>query len=486
MDRYDALLYRRGWLLTDLPHPQFRDPLSQQVFDRFRTIPFARWTVYCDPLVPAALAEADDGAVLLLGLALNPFDGCGDEARIAQTLLERRRDSPRRFLDALSELTGRFALALYYEQELELYTDACAARTVFYDTSGGPVAVSSHAALLADLLGRDLSDDACYFFYHPLYKAAPLKRLPGLTAPYERLRPLTPNTKLNPVTGRITRIFPLEDCPCCTDYPALEAEVADLMKRQAEMLHRRVPIQMSLSAGLDSRFTLAACREFAGDLTLFTHRTKNPVHREDAAVAAAICGRFGLRHTVYQWDNQRYGEDLYAFERVWLRNLGLPRGLPWLNKIYADDWPEGTVHLRSNIAEVAKADLSDRGRHPFSIPTLALLYTTTPMRNDPRVLAAIREFADVTGFTEENLRGYDFYDLFEWEQIMCQWLGWLLLESDLSHDTFQLFNNRKLLSMMLSVPYADRLHKKLFLGVIRRLWPELLEFPVNGTLYPAQ
>ncbi|MCI2057512.1 MAG: hypothetical protein LKJ86_10305 [Oscillibacter sp.] len=485
MGHYDALLYRRGWLLTDLPDPQFADALSQETFKRFTVMPFARWRVFYDPCVPTALATSGKNAALLLGFALNPFDGCNDETAIAKKLLDCRSRSERCFLEKLSELSGRFALALYEHGNLEIYTDACATRTVFYDTSGCGVAVSSHATLLADLLGYELSDDACYFFYHPLYRTAPLKRLPGLTAPFEHLRPLTPNTKLNPVTGQITRIFPLGVLPPCADYPTLEREIAALMKRQAEMLHRRTPIQMSLSAGLDSRFTLAACRSFADDLHFFTHQTKNPVHREDTATAAAICNRFGLSHSIYQWDNQRYKSNFDEFETIWLRNLGLPRGLAWLNKIYADDWPEGTVHLRSNIAEVAKADLSDRGRYPFCPQTLARLYTTTPMQNDPRVLDAMQEFIDVTGFTERNLRNYDFYDLFEWEQIMCQWLGWLLLESDIAHDTVQLFNNRKILSKMLSIPYEDRKSRKLFFGVIRRLWPELLEFPVNGTLYPV-
>ena len=484
MDCLDACLYRRGWLLTDQPDPRFSDPLSEQAFRRFRAIPFAHWTAYCDDCVEAALAEDGENAALLLGLALNPFDGTDDGPAIARGLLECRAVSERDFLEKLSELTGRFALALYYGGTLEIYTDACATRTVFYDTAGG-VSVSSHATLLADLLGRRLSDEACYFFYHPLYKPAPLKRLPGLTAPFENLRLLTPNTKLNPATGALTRIFPLESLPECTDEFALIEELAALMKRQAEMLHRLTPIQMSLSAGLDSRFTLAACREFAGEIRFFTYRTKNPVHREDAAIAADICRRFGLSHTVYQWDNARYGGNRGAFEKIWLRNLGLPRGLLWLNQLYASDWPDGVIHLRSNLAEIAKADLSDRKRLPLCPRTLAYLYTLTPMQDDPRVQDALQCFMDATGFTPEKLYNYDFYDLFEWEQILPQWLGWLLLESDFSHDTFQLFNNRKILSKMLSVPPADRLRKKLFFGVIRRLWPELLEFPVNGQLYPA-
>lgn len=486
MGKYDALLYKRGFLFTDLPNPRFVDSCSQQAFGRFRAIPFAQWTAYCDDCVPTAIARADADAVLLIGLVLNPFDEQNDAERIAQNLLRCRQSSEACFLDYLSELSGRFVLALYYGGTLEFFADACATRTVYYDRAIGRVIFSSHATMIADLMGYERSDEACYFFYNPLYKKAPLKRLPGVISPFDSVRLLTPNTKVDARTKQVTRIFPSEENPVCTDYAALEEEVAALMVRQITLLHQKEQIMMSLSAGLDSRFTLSACKAVADDMTFFTHLTKNSTHCEDFKTATEICRHFALRHTVYRWSNEKYKKDLYEFEQVWQRNLGLPRGLLWLNKIYADDWPHGKIHLRSNIAEVAKADLSDHERCGFSPETLAYLYTMTPMQHDARVIEKMSEFIDLTGFTPENLYHYDFYDLFEWELIMAQWHSWLLLESDLAHDTFLLFNNRKILSKMLSLPYEDRLHKKLFFGVIRRLWPDLLQFPINGQLFAAE
>jgi hypothetical protein len=116
---------------------------------------------------------------------------------------------------------------------------------------------------------------------------------------------------------------------------------------------------------------------------------------------------------------------------------------------------------------------------------LARLYTVMPINRDERVIRRFEEFIDTTGFSYQNLYNYDFFDMFEWEITMCQWHGYLLLENDMSFDTFILFNNREILRRMLSLPYEDRLGKKLFIGVIKRLWPDLLKFPVNGAMLRA-
>lgn len=483
MDRYDALLFRRAFVLTDLPHLALPDPLAQQAFARFRRYDFFDWRLYADDCVPVGQTMRADLGALVVGLALNPFDGCNTQDDIARALVLRRAVSENAFLDYLDELSGRFVVFLSVNGTLQVYPDACATRTVFYDTSARHVLVSSHASLIAELMGYRLSDEACYFFYNPLYQRAPPKRLPGVLSPYAEVRMLTPNTMLDACSKQLTRFFPRGPNPPCEDYNALEAQLAALMARQMALLHARTPLMLSLSAGLDTRCTLAACRELVSDIGCFTYETRNPTHIEDARIACDLARTFGLKHTLYRWRNEDFRDDLYDFERIRLRNLGMTRGLPWLNKLYADVFPPNTVHVRSNIAEIAKADLSDHQRRPLTPETLAYLYTMTPMQHDTRVIAQFSQFMERTGFVPQNLYNYDFYDLFEWEIIMSQWHSWLLLESDMVHDTFVPFNNRRLLCQMLSVPFDDRVQARLFFGIIRQLWPELLTFPINGKRY---
>jgi hypothetical protein len=104
------------------------------------------------------------------------------------------------------------------------------------------------------------------------------------------------------------------------------------------------------------------------------------------------------------------------------------------------------------------------------------------MKNDEKVIQKFEVFMNITGFMPENIYNYDYGDLFYWEHKMCQWHSLLLLESDMSHDTFLIYNNREILSKMLSIPFDDRLNKKLFISLIRKMWPELLNYPVNNEI----
>lgn len=109
MDRYDALLFRRAFVLTDLPHLALPDPLAQQAFARFRRYDFFDWRLYADDCVPVGQTMRADLGALVVGLALNPFDGCNTQDDIARALVLRRAVSENAFLDYLDELSGRLS-----------------------------------------------------------------------------------------------------------------------------------------------------------------------------------------------------------------------------------------------------------------------------------------------------------------------------------------------------------------------------------------
>jgi hypothetical protein len=73
-------------------------------------------------------------------------------------------------------------------------------------------------------------------------------------------------------------------------------------------------------------------------------------------------------------------------------------------------------------------------------------------------------------------------DLFEWEQECGSWLAMTELEFDIAwRDIFTPFNNRELLMATLSTPTRWRKGPDypLFRRLIERLWPELLQYPIN-------
>ena len=55
-------------------------------------------------------------------------------------------------------------------------------------------------------------------------------------------------------------------------------------------------------------------------------------------------------------------------------------------------------------------------------------------------------------------------------------------ESDVAYETFVPFNNRKLLTMMLSIPEEERIGDELFIEIINNVNPKLMDIPVNKKL----
>ncbi len=65
---------------------------------------------------------------------------------------------------------------------------------------------------------------------------------------------------------------------------------------------------------------------------------------------------------------------------------------------------------------------------------------------------------------------------------MGVWLSEVCLESDIAFDTHVMFACRALLEAFLSAPLAERRSNKVFYAAIHRMWPQLLELPINGEM----
>ncbi|WP_226618612.1 hypothetical protein [Cytobacillus firmus] len=124
-----------------------------------------------------------------------------------------------------------------------------------------------------------------------------------------------------------------------------------------------------------------------------------------------------------------------------------------------------------------------RNKKQLSAKGLAALYTRSELKNDPEVIKQFQEFIDITEFKYEKFYNYNYFDLFYWEHRMTLWHSLIVLESDMAYETHILYNNRVLLSKMLTAPYEVRESSELFIKMIRDTWPELLNLPINGKMY---
>jgi hypothetical protein len=310
---------------------------------------------------------------------------------------------------------------------------------------------------------------------------------PGVATPYREIRILTPNTMLE-IRGRRTERFyprgPLK--PARIDKETVE-RLSSLFISQVGLLAEKHSLAIPLSGGIDSRITLGAAFNSGntGAVPCYTF-VESRDHELDASVASMLCSDLGFRHiTVPAGDRGSVNE---GFMRSWRISTADMRAdsqgvLCWSLKACL---PPRDIHLRSTVSEVGRAFYRKKVRRfptrDISPSTLARYYSINPEWEYVR--SSFREYMAVTDFGEKTVFNYDPFDLFYWEHRNGAWQSLAVMDFDLALDTFILFNNRKILEMMLSVPISDRLNDRLHRALIQEMVGDASSAPLVYSLKP--
>lgn len=471
---YLNLLYKRGFVLADRPvnSPHTHWPVRQ--------LP-GYWLCY-DPLNSLTVVEHEDRWCALLGMVIDVFDPELTPQQIVSNLVKHACSSYTAFLDYLDYLNGRFILILGDRIEARLYQDACGMRSVFYSTEH--CLVSSHLDLLSKFLSKAMIDEniieyiAKYSSYH----------LPGFFTPIQNTRILTPNTSLNLSNRQVERFFPRE--PLSPKHPDQVFDTVDrLLSVQADLLSRNFQLMVSLTAGLDSRTTLALFKKVRDQVLFFTYFKSNEsgldemnsdVLQQDKKIAQEIATNLDLHHILIELDYQNQdGRAYQQFQQVMNRNTYLHHN-HYLAKEYLDKLPHDRLHIRSNINEIFRNFYQKQIKTPmpagFPPETMAFCYSNKA-RHDEKIQEYFAHFAAIVGFDE--IYNYDPFDMFYWEYRLGHWHANLLLESDNAHNTYCLFNNRIILKTILSLPRSLLAENYILHRLIDKHWPLLRYWPIN-------
>jgi hypothetical protein len=464
------MLYARGFLLTREPHTP---PLWY-----WRQQRVAEFCLSHDPRVDFAQGRSGDAWVALVGRVLDIDEQTSDIARIAAGAAEALRISETAFLEKSDGWSGRFVMLYGKGGERSLVADACGTRTVFFAAPPLPLVIGSHGSLVASHAeARPVTSIEVGWLYQYGHGYC----LPGHYTPFEDVYFLTPNLRLDLRTRDVRRIFPRGPLSPMSAEEAGE-RILGPMQRQLRILSDHEQLAMSLSAGIDTRTTLAAARPFVDRMRFFTYYVQGDATFDsgllaiDRDAAHEMAENLRLRHQFVEVDGQPCPPEL---AEVFDRNTFIPHGRH-LAMAYARLLPPGSLHLRSNLSEIGRASLRRRAKG-WSLPLTAerMAQTLDPKAPDNRgVVRAFEHFVEWADFKAFDT--IDPYDLFYWEHLMGTWHASLLLETDVAHDTFTLFNNRRILQALLSVRLSDRIRGSAYRALIRRSWPVLEFWPFNA------
>lgn len=457
-------VFAKGFLVT-------RGPTTAAPLESWGRESVGAWHVRLDPALDRQAARSERAEVLVLGQA---FDDGGPRTRerVAERILQAIAGSTdpavqtRALDERIAWLSGRYLVLIARGDRLDVYGDPLATRSLYWHRSADGVALASHSAILADLVGGLSSTRMRWALDHPAYRSPAGRWLPGLVTPHDEVGQLYANARLTILGTTVTseRFFPLEDRVELSTRDAGERFRDDLRQQIRNWISVAPVTVLALTAGRDSRAVLEAGLtdlQRAGALTLTYH----PFHvaskstYADFMTAGRLSAAAGLAHIGLDVPVMKPTSAMAA-----LYNATFPAWQRYANLA-------NTLYLHAparaaTIFGVGGAIITGMWRNTsvreLTPQLLASKYTESPFNQDAGLHDELARWMEHTQFSVDALLGYDFYDFFHWEHRMTKWGGAGYSEYDLATIPAPVLSSRRLLTAALSLPKQQRVDAEVY------------------------
>ena len=450
-------LFARGFIISDaIPvHPSGWSETA-----------FGGWRIAHHPRVAVQQSSTGSGSrILCLGIIFDTRAVSTTQSEYLDLLARALARSEDEMLAELSHSNGRYIL-LYCTAEGHSYllTDATGMRCALF-CSVAHRTIASHlelVALDAGIASRENDRQSKFGF-------------PGRQTPFRGVYLLTPNTKLNLATMKPERYWPMTALPRM-ELAAAANLVAERLEKAYHWITSNFDAFVTITAGLDSRVTLSIAKT-DGRYATYYRNDEADTDKIDRDTTLAMAARFGLDHTLLGPETREAIPKDYL--KVLKFNTYRPH-LPRMTYAYKQHMirdPDRVVHIRSNLSEIGRMFYKRVGSNPLTSEDLLKLWSREPSLRSDGNRRLFEEYAETTDFFSAPVEKTS---LFYWEHRMGCWHSQVTTESDIVCESLSLYNNRHLLSAMLSVEPDLQKRSILLKKIIIDRWPELADFPVNG------
>lgn len=461
--------FRNQYLITDAPS-------SALAWARSTSLPLGPWRVHLFAPLKAASACRANLAAVLIGLAVDPEHPEHSLQDVLDALLDEARGNAETVFRLVARLTGRFVLATLADGELLVGGDACHLRQILYGTLNGQRCIGSSERLLLLQAGSELqmSTHKQQFMKSPLFLRNENAWV-GESGHDDRLSRLLPNHVLSFPAGRARRL-PMHIPAEAGHEGEAVALAARLLKGSFAALLPHHRLIQPVTAGLDSRLLLAASLPYKDQIDYYIFaREDSPSTQQDAEVACVLAERLGLRFEVITPASVSPGfQQRLAAEHLFPRSLSKIENTQH-HYLRADR--DRVVNINGNGAEVCRTYYGREIRQPtFSRVCHYLGYAP----EDDFVRQALTPwYAEACAFAKHN--GFCLSDLLYWEQRMGNWGAITPLEQDIAIEEFAPFNNKRLLTSLLTIPSRRRCGPDygFFMQLLDHMSPVAASVPIN-------
>jgi len=460
---YKKLEFRRQFLLT-------RDPLNS--LSEWNWLKVGKYYLYYHPDLEVNHVELEKTSILLIG---NIYDSLAPEKRNIDILKDiiNMAGNLSSFVSWVKQYSGTYVLLYKNKGEYFIFPDARAIREVYYCTINNVVVCGSQPNLIYQFSDPKIQSsnnpELLDFYNNHLWDS----RWVGNETYFEGIKHLQPNHYLDINRRAACRYWPNEPIKQLDLDEAVSKSCKFLQGIMRAITHRHSAM-MAVTAGTDSRALLAASRGIQDKIYYYINNKGLGHNHPDISTPRKIFE--SIKVPFYVHDVPKDVDD--EFRRIYLSNtfLATEQLLPSIYNVYFKNHSEKTCIL--GVGEIGRTFY---GNQTKNLNSYRMAYKLTYKKSS----YVIRQCEQLLAEMMPAARKFhiNVLALLYWEQRLGNWGAVKNSESLIGIEKLDPYNSHLLNEIFLGVDEKYRDYRQapciLFREMIRSMWPELLEWPVN-------
>jgi hypothetical protein len=414
--------------------------------------------------------ESNDYILVLLGDLFDYLNTTYNNEQILNELIHHSADV---LPEKLSQYCGRFVLISAYRDQIRMINDAATSRKVFYYQNEAGLCCASQPHLLARVLNLSLSTDPEKIAF---YSSSEFKRLNnaniGNTTCYDGMYQLRANHYLDVNRNCQVRYWPNKKI-VIRPLSEIASESVEMLQGYMNAIANRYEMMLPVTAGKDSRLLLATTKNMPNRVFYYINRHSGLNKKSyDIAVPSKLLPSLGLEYHVLE----AKGEVNKDFRQIYYENNPYASDifLPFIYN-YHLHFPE-KVNLPGIFVNAAEEIWETSGKQLTPEYLAELIH----IENYKYAVDYLKEWFESC---RELCASYSVDPLYllYWEERIGNWGTQVQLDKDIAQEDIIPFNSRNLIETMMSVQVCEREKPDFLLNLemIRRIWPETLQQPIN-------
>jgi len=425
------------------------------VFNHWKAIQFGSgYNIYTHPLLETELVKVRDTSLYLIGFALDPYDPDLGNHYILHSLRDKLEKSKEDFIKYFSTLSGRFVLFTHHDDKVHVYNDPGGFRTVYYAFKDGHTYLGSQPAMLTEFKTFEFTEFARKFFDSKYFKKYSEYFLPSGMSFFEDVSHLVPNHYLDLSSFEQYRFYPSGQIPEM-DADTAAREANRIMQNLITAAFRRYKLALPITAGLDSRYILAASRKYLHDIYLYTLIYKDlTMDSPEIIVPQSFLRSQGYSHNVLDCnipcDDPAEIEKMYRinYDPVHKDWMDIAKGLYMI-------YPKKHLCIKGVASGIVKYYYRRLEKTPSLDNAYQLAGYEPGWQNHPEIVDHLEKWLDGAKKACSTSK-IEVLDLMYWEHRIGGWQAQSQNEWDLVMDQFTPYVTRPWLELMFGVDEKHR------------------------------